>query len=344
MPAATFVVPGRIETRTGGYLYDRRMIEGLRRVGWRVDVREIDESFPFPTPAALDHASRVMAHIPDGSTVVVDSLALGGMPGIVDREAARLRLIALMHLPLAADATFDRQTALGFEAAERRALAATARVIITGEAARPMLERYALADDRVVVVEPGTDAVPLARGSQGRVVQLLCVAAVTSGKGYEELLAALARVSDRDWQLTCAGSLTRDERTVARVRAAAAQFGSRVHLAGELDGPALAAAFDRADLFVLATRQETFGMAVAEALAHGLPVVSTRTGAIPDLVGSDAGIVVPVGDRDALGDAISRVLCDDAYRACLAAGARRVRDRLPTWDDASARLAEMLSR
>ena len=114
-------------------------------------------------------------------------------------------------------------------------------------------------------------------------------------------------------------------------------------LTGELDGPALDAAYDGADLFVLATRQETYGMAVAEAIARGLPVVSTSTGAIPDLVSPDAGIVVPVDDLAALTAALSRAIADGEYRARLAAGARRVRDRLPTWEQASARMADVLA-
>ena len=100
-------------------------------------------------------------------------------------------------------------------------------------------------------------------------------------------------------------------------------------LVGELDASALEDFYDRSDLFVLATLRETYGMAVAEALAHGLPVVSTRTGAIPDLVGSDAGLLVPPGDVQALTDALSRVIGDADLRARLAAGARDVRPTLP---------------
>ena len=118
----------------------------------------------------------------------------------------------------------------------------------------------------------------------------------------------------------------------------------RVSFAGELDAAALAALYDTADLFVHATLHETYGMVVAEALARGLPVVSTATGAIPDLVGADAGLLVRPGDPDALTDALSTVLGDDDPRERLAAGARRVRDRLPTWDDAAAKMAAALAR
>jgi glycosyltransferase involved in cell wall biosynthesis len=116
----------------------------------------------------------------------------------------------------------------------------------------------------------------------------------------------------------------------------------RVELVGELDEPSLERCYHAADLFVLASRRETYGMAVAEALAHGLPVVSTTTGAIPDLVGHDAGILVPPGDRRALADALRRIMTDAALRSRLAAGARRVRERLPGWDRAIASMIATL--
>jgi len=346
MRAVCFVVPGRIDSRTGGYIYDRRMTEGLRQRGRPVDVRELDATFPFPTHAALEHAAAVLGSVPDDTILVVDGLALGAMPDLVEREAARLPIVALLHLPLAADVGIDRDTAARIEAAERRALAASSLVIVTGSATLPMLRRYRLPRERIVVVEPGTDPAPLARGSGETMLQLLCVATIGSGKGHEILLQALAAVPHRDWHLTCAGSTTRHPPTVERLRAAVRSLGldDRVAIPGELDAPALADCYARADLFVLATLQETYGMAVAEALARGLPVVSTTTGAIPDLVGDDAGLLVQPGNAAALAEALARVLGDAQLRTRLAEGARHVRDRLPSWEHAFERLDAALAR
>src|SRR5262249_7656711 len=134
--------------------------------------------------------------------------------------------------------------------------------------------------------------------------------------------------------------------TVARVRAClrSAGFEDRVTLTGECAGGELAQRDARSDLFVLATLRETYGMAVAQALACGLPVGSTTTGAIPELVGEDAGLLVPTGDRLALGDALSRVLSDAALRARLAAGARGVRERLDGWAVAAGKMAAVLEQ
>jgi len=343
--SVALVVPGRLETRTGGYIYDRRIAEGLRAGGWPVEVRELDDSFPRPTPAALEHAATIFAGLPAGSIALVDGLALGAMPEIIEREAARLAIVAIVHLPLAAEVGLDRDRQAVLESSERRALAAVSLAVVTGTATRELLTRHKLAPQRVVVVEPGTEAVPVARGSDGRPLRLLCVASVTPGKGHDVLLSALASVPHRDWHLTCAGSLTRAAATAARVRTRVQtlNLGERVTLAGELDEAALSAAYASADLFVIATLRETYCMAVAEALAHGLPVVGTTTGAIPALVGESAGLVVPPGDTEALADALTRAIGDGDLRLRLAAGARRVRERLSTWSQASETLAAALA-
>jgi glycosyltransferase involved in cell wall biosynthesis len=345
MRSVVLVVPGQLETPTGGYIYDRRMAEGLRQHGWSVDVRALHASFPHPTPAALEHASRVLAGIGNGTCVLVDGLAFGAMPDVIEREASRLRIAALIHLPLGADLSIDRETAARLAATERRALDAAALVIVTGPATLSLLAEYGIARDKVVVVEPGTTRVPLARRPGGGPLKLLSVATLHPGKGHEILLNALATVAEQDWRLTCAGSVTRHAATADRVRAALRRLGleERVALVGELDDAALCHCYDEADVFVLATLQETYGMAVAEALAHGLPVVATRTGAIPDLVGDDAGLLVPPGNTEALADALARVLGDARLRARLTEGAWRARDRLPSWDQAIKKMSDVLA-
>jgi glycosyltransferase involved in cell wall biosynthesis len=345
MRSIVLAVPGGLEARTGGSLYNRHMAEGLRRLGWQVEVRELEGDYPRPDAGVLEGASRVFAALPSGATVVVDGMALSAMPDVAARESARLRLVALVHLPIAADVGLAPEVEARFEALERRALEAARLLVVTGAAALPMLARYALPAERIAVVEPGTHPASLARGSGASTPHLLCVATLNPGKGHEVLLRALAAIgSGAAWRLTCAGSLTRHPATAARARALARELAleDRVSFVGDLDAEALDRCYGTADLFVLATLQETYGMAVAEALAHGLPVVSTSTGAIPALVGDDAGLIVAPGDVSALAGALARVIADSDLRARLAAGARRAREHLPTWDHAAARMAAAL--
>jgi glycosyltransferase involved in cell wall biosynthesis len=201
-----------------------------------------------------------------------------------------------------------------------------------------------LSHNDVVVVEPGTAKAPLAAGSGSADVHLLTVATLNPGKGHLTLVEALARLPHRRWRLTCVGSLTRHPETAGAVRAAISRLrlDAYVTLAGELSELDLDVFYDRSDVVVLASLRETYGMAVAEALARGLPVVATATGAIPALVGDAAGLVVPPGDGTALTAALTRMLDDEPYRARCAAGARRVRERLHDWDEAARRLAVAL--
>lgn len=360
--AVTVIVPGDLETRTGGYGYDRRMIGGLRAIGWTVRLVRLDDTFPFPTAAARAEAAAALAAIADGEVTIVDGLALGALPDEAAAHASRLAIVALVHHPLALETGLSAHQTATLEASERRALTAARHVVVTSRATAATLSRYDVEPPRITTIEPGTDPAPLARihrqhpggeasqhpagaASQHPLI-LLCVATVTPRKGYEVLLDALASVPFDNWTLRCAGSADRDETTTARVRArlANARLATRVELVGDLGPAALGAEYDGADVFVLATMYEGYGMAVAEALARGLPVVSTATGAIADLVGGDAGLVVPPGDPAAFAEALTRVLADGDLRARLAAGARCVRDRLPTWDAAAARLAEVLAR
>jgi glycosyltransferase involved in cell wall biosynthesis len=360
-----FVIPGDLETRTGGYGYDRRIVAGLRALGWRVTVVALDGSFPLATPAARAHAVKALAAIPDGALVLADGLALGALPEEIERERSRLVVIALVHHPLAVETGLDPATAASLEVSERRALAASRAVVVTSRGTAASLHNYGVTPERITVVEPGTDPAPLARGSaighepsaishQPSEMSLLCVATLTPRKGYEILIDAVAAISHRNWRLACAGSVERDPATTSRVRALIHTRGldDRVTLLGDLDTDALAVEYGRADLFVLPTLFEGYGMAVAEALARGVPVISTTTGAIEYLVMGGfgkpadfpAGLVVRPGDAAAFTAALERVAGDVHLRSQLAHGARIARTRLPRWRDACTRLAALLDR
>ena len=341
-----FMIPGDPEALTGGYGYDRRIIDGLRALAWQVDVQALDGSFPNPTLFAREDARRRFAAVADDGVVLVDGLAFGALAGEAEHERHRLRLVALIHHPLADETGIDPATAALLEASERRALATTRVVIVTSRPTAHALSRYGVNPECIVVVEPGTDPAPLARGSSGGALHLLCVASLIPRKGHEVLVEALARLRHLSWRLTCVGSADRDTATAARVRAMLAQYelASRVTFTGDLRPPELDREYDAADVFVLPTFHEGYGMVVGEAIARGLPVISCPTGAITELVTPDAGLLVPPGDVTQLARALAEVIESRDTRQRLAAGARQVRHRLPTWDAASQRMAAALER
>lgn len=339
MTPIALLVAGRLDAPTGGSIYNRRLAESLTARGCRVVVHELAGEFPQPDRLALTHAAEVLAARSPRDTIVVDGLAFGAMPDVVRAVAARRRLVALVHLPLAAEIGLVPAAAARLRESEQRALAAAAVVVVTGQAGLSLMAEHGLAHPRIAVVEPGTDPAPLAAGSnRDGEVQLLSVASVTPGKGYDVLFDALATLHDERWHLTAVGSLTRAPQHAASIQAALARHGlrDRVTFTGALSVPEAAGRYHHSDLFVHASRRETYGMAVAEALARGLPVVATATGAAPALLADDAGVVVPVGDAAALADALRTMVSDERRRARHAAGARRVRERLRTWEDAAA--------
>lgn len=342
------VVPGPIDQQTGGYVYDRRMVEGLRARGWRVDVHSVAGAFPTDDAGAGARMAAVLAGVPDGARVLVDGLALGGLPAPVRAERGRLRILALVHHPLADETGLDAARRVRFEALEREALAACAGVLVTSEFTARRLEAYGAAPARVRAVRPGVEPAPFADGpAPGASPLLLSVAAVTPRKGQRVLAASLARLADLPWRCVCAGSLERSPGYAAEVTAFAreAGLGDRLRFAGECGAAELDRLYHRASLFVLPSYYEGYGMALADALARGLPVVSTTGGAIPLTVPADAGVLVAPGDAAALAGALRLLVAEPGgagRRRTLAAAARRHAQRLPDWPAAARRFAEAI--
>jgi len=345
--AIELLVPGDPATATGGYAYARRLVAALRDAGQPVRWHRLADGFPAPDAAALDHAHETFAGLPDGALAVVDGLAYGAMPQLVARHAKRLVMVALVHHPLHAETGLEPARVSALHASESLALGHAHRVIVTSDTTAAALAAMGVPRARIAVVEPGTDPAPLAHGRPlpDDDVALLCVATLTPRKGHDVLLDALARLPARGWRLDAVGSAERDPATAAAVRARIARLGlgERVRVHGEVDAAMLEALYARADVAVLASRMEGYGMALAEALARGLPVVATRAGAIAGTVPADAGRLVPVDDVAALGDALGAVVTDDALRAHLAAGARAARARLPDWPSRADAFARALA-
>jgi glycosyltransferase involved in cell wall biosynthesis len=196
------------------------------------------------------------------------------------------------------------------------------------------VEAYGIPPDRIFVIPPGTAKPdrPL-RPRRGPVRSLLCVASVIPRKGHRVLVTALSRMRDLDWQMLCIGSLDRDSRTVRLIRQmiSAARLGRRITLAGEQPPRMVMRAYRAADLFVLPSLHEGYGMAFAEAMANGLPIIATAAGAIPETVPREAGLLVRPGDAAGLARALRRVITEPALAARLAAASRVAGGRLPDW-------------
>lgn len=344
-PHLYLLVPGDPRTLTGGYLYDRRMAEGLRALGWQVHVVQLPDGFPFPSSEARAHALQQLQQLPDHALVVIDGLALGALPAEVAGQAHRLNVVALVHHPLELETGLDAAQATFLYESERAALHSARIVVVTSPETAALLPGYGVAAERIHVVEPGTDLPtlsPAARSVDGP--SLLCVGTITPRKGHELLLEALAPLRALAWRLRCVGSLTRDSATAAAVQLKCHSLGlrSRVEFTGELPDAALRRLMTTSDLFVQASHFEGYGMALAEAIAHGLPVISTATGAAARLVQSDAGALVSPGDGEGLQAALQQALQDPRQLAQWREGARKARLSLRSWAAAAGEMATAL--
>jgi len=340
-----FALPGDPATRTGGYLYDRRILAELERLGRPLALCRLPDGFPLPDAATRAAAEGRLAALSDGALVVVDGLALGALPEAAEALAARATLVALVHHPLAAETGLAEAERARLAASERRALAAAARVIVTGPAtARGLAADYGVPAERLAVVPPGTEAAPLAAADSPAPL-LLCVATLTPRKGHDLLLQALAGLRALPWRLVCAGA-ARDpawaESLHRQLRAAGLE--ERVVLLGEVGEEELASLYARADLFVLPSHLEGYGMALAEALARGLPSVTTPAAAIVETLPPDCLRLVPAGDASALAAVLGELLGDPDARSRLREAARRARASLPGWGAAGRAFAAELAR
>ncbi|MEU1040378.1 glycosyltransferase family 4 protein [Streptomyces sp. NPDC005907] len=349
-----FVMPGGVDDPTapsGGNAYDRRVCLDLPGFGWQVRRHTVAGDWPRPEPAARAELARTLAELPDGTVVLLDGLVACGVPEVVVPQARRLRLAVLVHLPLGDERGLAPAVAAELDALERTTLRAVPAVVATSEwAVRRLVAHHGLAPERVHVAVPGADIAPLAPGTDG-VSRLLCVAAVTPRKGQHRLVEALATVTDLPWSCTFVGGLAQDPEYVARLRRSIDEFGlgDRLRLTGPQAGAELDASYAAADLMVLASYAETYGMAVTEALARGIPVLATDVGGLPEAVGRAPdggvpGILVPPEDPAALARELRAWFGEADVRRRLKSAARGRRAALGGWATTARSLAGVLGR
>ncbi|SME97808.1 glycosyltransferase family 4 protein [Streptomyces sp. Amel2xC10] len=349
-----FVLPGGVDdpaNPSGGNAYDRRVCLDLPGFGWQAHKLPVPGAWPRPDATARAELARTLRELPDGAAVMLDGLVACGVPEIIVPEAERLRLAVLVHLPLGDETGLAREVAAELDAKEREVLRAVPAVIATSEwAVRRLVAHHGLAPEKVHVAAPGADIAPLASGTDG-VSRLLCVAAVTPRKGQHRLVEALATVTDLPWSCVCVGGLGQDPEYVAHLRGLIRRYGleDRLELAGPKAGAELDASYAAADLMVLTSYAETYGMAVTEALARGIPVIATDVGGLPEAVGRAPdggvpGILVPPEDPAALAAELRGWFGEADVRRRLKAAARGRRAALNGWASTAQSLAGVLSR
>ena len=332
---------------TGGNIYDRRVCAGLAEAGWEVLVATVAAASPVPDSGARAELDRILSAIPDGEIALIDGLIASPTAAQLLPHAGRVSMTVLLHMPLAT--ALDRRHDASAQRSEQVVLRAATSVVVTSEWTRQqVLSRYEIPPGRVHVARPGVDRVAApARPVRGH---LICVGVLGRHKGQDLLVEALAELGDLDWHCVLAGSLDRDPDFVEYLKTRIARLGydHRVRLTGVLTGPALSHAYTTADLLVAPSRAETYGMTVTEALAHGLPVIATAIGGLPEALGSTAdgtrpGQLITPCDPAALAAALGNWLGDERLRHRLRAAAGKRRSTLRGWEQTTQEIADALT-
>lgn len=343
MPEVIFAVPGELKSPTGGYAYDRRVMERLPDFGVSVVHLPLPGSFPNPTEADIAETMEALQSRQRPSILVVDGLAFGAFtkPMLDQLEG---RVIALVHHPLFLETGLSHARKVELRDTETLALQRADHIIVTSRATKRILtEHLNLPSHRMTVAEPGTDPAGRATGT-GAPLHILSVGAVMPRKGYDVLVEALAKIADLDWRMTIAGALDRHPAAVETLRATIEQhkLSDRINLAGKVVPATLDRFYESADLFVSASLFEGYGMVLAEAMARGLPIVTATGGAAGDTAGQAVALHVEAGNAEELATALREALTDKKLRDQLADAAWDAGRALPTWTETARRVAAVI--
>lgn len=347
MSEIVFAIPGDLALPTGGYGYDRRLLAEWEAMGVAARHLELPGSFPAPSEADLAETGRGILSQPYDSVLLIDGLAYGAFPeGIAAGLAGRV--VALVHHPLGLEAGLSPERAAALLARETAALRYASAVIATSENTKRLLVAdFSVPEARITVAEPGVDPGPRASGSAaGEPLQLLSVGSIVPRKGYDVLIAALTGLEEPNWQLTIIGADDRAPGTTAALRTqiAEAGLGDRIQLAGAVDQSVLDAAYAGADLFVMPSLFEGYGMVLTEALVRGLPILCTTGGAAAETAPDAAALKVPPGDAVALRAGLARLLADAGERRSRSDAAWHAAGALPRWRDTATIVAQTCAK
>ncbi len=333
-----FAIPGNINSRTGGYIYERRMLESLPEIGLPTQLIPLQPSFTQPTPeAAADAARRLLALGPE-TVLILDGLVFGSLDTRV-MAALACPVVAMLHHPLGLEAGLPADTAAALIESETANLRHAAHVVVPSAHTRDLLiARFGVAAGDISVALPGFDrpAIAMPTPLPAAPPLILSVGLICRRKGHDVLLDALARVRHRDWQAAIVGT-THDhavQRALLKQRAALG-LEDRVRFTGEISGAELDRLWRQARIFALATRYEGYGMVLSEAQLYGLPIVTCATGAVPQTVSPREAILAEPEDAAAFADALDRLLSDDPLRERMAAASLAAGKDLPDWHDAA---------
>lgn len=343
MTQAVFAIPGDKDRRTGGFIYEARVLHELNEIGCTTAHLQLSDSFPDPTTEDMAEALEALCAVPADQPIILDGLVFGA----IDPDGlakVRAPVIAMIHHPLGLETGLPEARSTFLLQNEAAALRHADHVVVPSpETARVLCRDFGANAQRITVAPPGFDR-PVVDRQLSDPPLILSVGLLAPRKGHDVLLDALGRLRTLSWQADIVGRVHNSDYAAALYQQARVlEIGSRVAFSGELEGNALTARFNAASAFVLATRYEGYGMVLSEAMQYGLPIVSCRVGAVPTTLGK-AGILVSPNDPAGLAAALQRVLQDTREAGRLSRLAVQQSYKLPQWRDTAQVFSEIIER
>lgn len=332
MTQAVFAIPGDKDRRTGGFIYEARVLRELNEMGCTTMHLQLPDSFPDPTIADMATALDALCSVPSDQPIILDGLVFGA----IDPEGlARVRapVIAMIHHPLGLETGLPKARSAFLLHNEAAALCHVDHILVPSpETARVLCRDFGADAHRITVAPPGFDR-PVVNRQPTDPPLILSVGLLAPRKGHDVLLSALGQLSALRWRVEIVGRAHDPDYAAAlHEQARALDIDERVTFSGEIETDALTARFNAASVFALATRYEGYGMVLSEAMMYALPIVSCRVGAVPTTVGK-AAILVPPDNPNALADALRRIMQNPHEAERLSQLSARRSGTLPQWRD-----------
>jgi glycosyltransferase involved in cell wall biosynthesis len=297
-----FVISGDIHKLTGGSIYNERIMSGLKLCGHDVKVHHLNDDFPFPSDKSLEYCRKDLLAIKTGEPVIIDSLVFGVIPDVLKKLSQANPVIALIHLLLSSNSDFTAYEFMLVKRSEREALKFAAKIIATSSYTEMELLNLGMDKDKIRIIIPGVDIYPQKKSFNETPGHLVCISNYTPGKGHIVLVHALRKLKDKAWELHCYGNMDFNPGYVAWLNGVIQSSGlkDRFFLHPPLERHQLTDVLLLADLFIHPSDFETYGMAVTEALAHGVPVIASSGGGIRQTIPESMGRFFEPGDADGL--------------------------------------------
>jgi glycosyltransferase involved in cell wall biosynthesis len=328
-----FLSGGDINSLTGGHLYNMHIINGLKNKNYSVSLQAAGGK--WDNKEGIDKMCRLyLQKIPWGSCIIIDSLILASLTNLVRKSMDRFKFLGLIHLPV----SYDIKTGIHGKLSEDElgALNHMHRLVVTGGFTFDLLCNAGIDPRKITIIQPGTDQFPR-KAQYARVPSnLLCIANYSALKAQDVLIRALSRLKTRNWTLHLYGDTDRDPEYTSFLRSLILYLGleSRIIVHRIVERQNISKVFLEADLFILPSLFESYGMVLSESLAHGIPVISTLAGNIRNTVPEGMGILIEPGNEAELADSISSLFDSPEKYSALCTASSSYYKQSRSWEQA----------